>query len=270
MPVEEINGTRIAYETAGAGDPLVLVHGAWVDGYSWAMVVPALAESFFVVTYDLRGHGRSVLEPPDAGTVHDDIADLSALIERLELGPSNVAGISSGGCIALRLAIEHPALVRRALAHEPPMDGLLAGDPSVTAMHEEYLESVAAVRALLESGAHRQAAERFFDAVAVGPGTWAALPPEARDTLVRHAPAFLGQLKDPDAIDLDLDALAEVSMPVLLSQGDQSPRIFVPIMDHLAAKAPKAERRTLATAGHVPAATHPDDYIKMVTTFVQT
>ena len=57
MPVEKINGTPISYETAGAGEPLVLVHGAWVDQHSWDPVVPGLAESFFVVTYDLRGHG---------------------------------------------------------------------------------------------------------------------------------------------------------------------------------------------------------------------
>ena len=63
MPVEQINKTPIAYEVTGQGAPLVLVHGAWVDGHTWDFVVSRLAESFLVVTYDLRGHGRSVIDP---------------------------------------------------------------------------------------------------------------------------------------------------------------------------------------------------------------
>lgn len=145
MPTEEINGTTISYETTGDGEPLVLVHGAWADGHTWDFVVPALAKSFFVITYDLRGHGRSVIDPPDAGDVHDDIADLAALIDRLGIGPANVAGNSAGACIALRLTAEQPDLVRRTLAHEPPSDWLLAGDADVQAILENYLASLQGV-----------------------------------------------------------------------------------------------------------------------------
>ena len=268
MPAEDINGTPIAYQTRGAGEPLVLVHGAWVDGHAWDLVVPRLAESFVVVTYDLRGHGDSVLEPPGAGTVHDDVADLAALIERLDLGPSHVAGNSSGACIALRFTIEHPELVRSTLAHEPPMDQLLPADARRTTMYQEYVAALAEVRALLEAGEHRLAAERFVDAVAIGPGAWASLPPQVQDIFVQHAPAFLAQVHDSDALELDLDALAAVSTPLLLSQGDQSPPIFAPIMEQIAALVTRAERRTLPAAGHVPHMTNPDDYVEMVTAFV--
>jgi pimeloyl-ACP methyl ester carboxylesterase len=228
-----------------------------------------LAESFSVITYDLRGHGRSTIDPPDAGDVHDDIADLAALIERLGIGPANVAGNSSGACIALRLTAERPDLVRRTLAHEPPSDWLLAGDPDVKAILDDYLESLGVVRDLLESGAHRGAAERFVDTVAIGPGTWPMLPPPVQATFVRHAPAFLGQLNDSDALEIDLDALSTITTPLLLSQGEQSPPIFPPIMDRLAAKVTNAERRTLANAGHVPHSTNPDDYAAMVAQFIQ-
>ena len=120
MPTAHLNGTTIAYEDTGSGEPVVLVHGAWVDHRNWGAVVPRLSESLRVVTYSLRGHGDSRLDAPDSGTVHDDLNDLLALSDHLGLETMTVSGISSGACIALRFASEHPARVRRVFAHEPP------------------------------------------------------------------------------------------------------------------------------------------------------
>jgi pimeloyl-ACP methyl ester carboxylesterase len=269
MPVEEFNGTPISYETSGAGEPLVLVHGAWVDRHTWDFVVPTLAEALLVVTYDLRGHGDSEIEPPGAGTVHDDVADLAGLVETLDIAPANIAGNSSGACIALRMTTERPELVRRALAHEPPVEALLANDPSDATIMNDYTASIDAVRALLEAGDHRGAAERFVDTIAVGPGAWSQLPPFVQDTFVAHATPFLGQLDDPDALVLDLDALAKSSTPLLLSQGDHSPAMFRPIMEQLDSALPHATPRTLVNAGHVPHMTSPDEYAAMLTEFIQ-
>ena len=268
MPTEQINGTTIFYEVTGDGEPLVLVHGAWVDHHSWDQVVPALAKSYRVVTYDLRGHGQSVLDPPHAGSVHDDVADLAALVERLELGDANVAGISSGASIALRLAVEHPLLVRRTLAHEPPCMDLLADVPEAKPMLDEVVESMDAVADLLERGDHREAAERFVDEVAIGPGAWAELPAEVQDAFTEHGPTFLGQLHDPDNLRVDFTGLPGIATPVLLTQGDSSPPMFAPIMELLAELMPCAERRRFVDAGHVPHMTHPAAYVAVVTEFL--
>jgi pimeloyl-ACP methyl ester carboxylesterase len=87
MPVEQINGTPLAYESVGSGDPLVLVHGSWNQREGWMFLVPELSPPFRVVAYDRRGHGGSTLEPAD-GTFDDDVADLAALIEQLEIAPA--------------------------------------------------------------------------------------------------------------------------------------------------------------------------------------
>jgi pimeloyl-ACP methyl ester carboxylesterase len=63
MSTARVNGVSLHYELTGAGDPLVLVHGSWGDHHNWDPVVPALAESFQVLTYDRRGHSQS--ERPD-------------------------------------------------------------------------------------------------------------------------------------------------------------------------------------------------------------
>ena len=86
MPLSPFNETGLYYERSGAGEALVLVHGSWVDGRTWDAVRPALARSFEVVTFDRRGHSRSVLSP-ESGTIHDDVADLAGLIEALGRSP---------------------------------------------------------------------------------------------------------------------------------------------------------------------------------------
>jgi len=266
VTIEQINGTTLYYEEAGAGEPLVLVHGAWVDHTTWDAVVPRLSESFRVVTYDLRGHGASTLDPPDAGTVHEDVADLVALVERLELGPVNVAGISSGACIALRFASEHPARVRRVLPHEPPCGAYLADDSE----HKEPLDDVGEilgdVARQIEAGDVAGAAQRFFD---WGVVPWDDLPPATQVLVAAHANAFLGQLRDPDAVDLDADALRALSAPVLLSEGARSLEFARAIVDQFALVVPNAHRFVLPDAGHVPHMTHPDDYVDMVVEFVR-
>ncbi|HUF83275.1 MAG TPA: alpha/beta hydrolase [Acidimicrobiia bacterium] len=268
MPVEEINGTPLSYEETGEGEPLVLVHGSWGEGDTWGFVVPGLAESFRVVAYDRRGHGRSS-GPPDEGTVHDDVADLAALIEKLGIAPASLAANSYGACIALGLTAQRPELVRRTAAHEPPFIPLLADDPDAKPVFDETAVSTEAVRVLLEAGDFAGGAERFVETVALGPGMWSQLPPEMRDMFVRHAPTFLGELRDPDALTIDLAALGRVSTPLLLTKGDQSPPMFAPIVEQLARAVPDAQRHTFTGAGHVPQLTNPDDYVAVVTSFVQ-
>jgi pimeloyl-ACP methyl ester carboxylesterase len=266
MSVECINGTALFHEATGSGEPLVLVHGAWVDHTTWDRVVPLLAESLHVVTYDLRGHGGSRLEPPDAGTVHDDVADLAALVEHLDIGAATLAGISSGACIALRAATDHPELVARVVAHEPPCVGLLADDPDAKPMLEGFGELIAAVHGLIESGDHRAAAELFFDQGVHEP--WSGMSASLQERITSHALAFLGQLRDADAIALDADDLGTISVPVLLSEGAQSPDLQKLVMPRVASLIPGSRRAAVADAGHVPHMTHPDAFVTMITDFV--
>ncbi|WP_116998277.1 alpha/beta fold hydrolase [Desertimonas flava] len=265
--VSRADGTTLHYEVVGDGNALVLVHGSWGDSTGWAFVVPGLAESFRVVTYDRCGHGASG-GPPADGTVHDDVADLAALIEHLDLGPAHVCGNSYGTNIALRLAIERPELVRRLAGHEPPLLGLLRGRAEHAAAHDEARASLDAVRQHLEAGDNARGAELFVEDVAIGKGMWALLPTEMHDVFTANGPTFLGELRDPDALTIDLDALVAIPMPLLLTDGDASPPMFAPIMACLTASLPGARRHTFAGAGHVPQLTHPDEYVSTITDFL--
>ena len=176
MPFSPINETWLHYERSGSEEPLVLIHGSWVDGRVWDAVRPALSRSFEVVSFDRRGHSRSV--PAPAGTIHEDVDDVAGLIEALGLRPAHVAGASWGGSIALRLAAARPDLLRSLSVHEPPLFDLL--DVRDWPELAELRYALASVAQLLDSGDPEDGARLYFDRIAAAPGGWAGFEPAQR------------------------------------------------------------------------------------------
>jgi pimeloyl-ACP methyl ester carboxylesterase len=263
----EANGVRLYHEVQGEGPPLVLVHGSWVNGSSWQALAPLLADSFTAVTYDRRGHSRS--ERPDTrGSVHEDADDLAALIEALELAPAHVVTSSYGGNFTLRLAAKRPELFRTLSCHEPPLWSLLAGDPEGQEALERGRGSIESVGARIAQGDHEGAARQFVEEVAFGPGAWEnELPPPVRATFVENAPTFLDELRDPDQLAADVEALRTIDVPLRFTQGTESPPTFSLVIDRLVEAMPQARRETIEGAGHVPHLTHPEPYAERIRAF---
>src|SRR5215211_8352907 len=103
--------TSLAYEVAGSGPPLILLHGLSGSGRWWARNVPAFADSFRTYTVDLPGFGES---RGVRWSRLDDIADRLAdwLVDK-GLSQAHVAGHSLGGAVAARLAARHPDRIDR-------------------------------------------------------------------------------------------------------------------------------------------------------------
>ena len=269
MPIAVINGIALYWELSGqAGDPLVLVHGSWGDHHGWDRIVPALARSFRVLIYDRRGHSRSE-RPTAQGSVREDVADLGALIEHLGLAPAHILGNSFGGSIVLRLAAERPDLFRSVLVHEPPLFGLIE-EPAARKVVQTSQERVRVVIELLEKGEMEAGARQFMETIAFGPGAWEQLPGELRQTFIFNAATFLDEQRDPEWLALDLQRLANFSPSALLTQGEQSEPFFPLVVEEVARVLPRAQRRTLPGAGHVPQLSHPEEYVEVVTSFIRT
>lgn len=271
MTVTQSNTTPVAPRLhcveQGDGDPVVLVHGGWSDHRTWALVAPALAESHRVAAYDRRGHGRS--EPMAAGTTRrDHERDLAELIEALGSAPAHLVGTSFGGSIALATAARRPELVRSVVVHEPPLISLVAGDPSAMGLIRPVVETLATVGERIERGDHDGATRQFVEEIALGPGAWEQLPPEFQAVAVASARSFAIEQHDPGAYGIDRGALASLSVPVLVTAGDQSPAWFAPIVAELVGAIPEAGLATFAGAGHAPHMTNPADYAAAVTAFL--
>jgi 3-oxoadipate enol-lactonase len=110
MSVVEINSNLTHFESVGRGSPLLFIHGLGSSTRDWERQVAAFADSYQVVTVDLRGHGRSG-KPEGRYSIAQFSDDVAGLIGHLELGPVTVVGISLGGMVAFQLAADHPELL---------------------------------------------------------------------------------------------------------------------------------------------------------------
>lgn len=111
------DGTTIAYRQVGRGPGLAILHGAMETGLSHLQLAEALASSFTVYLPDRRGRGLSGPSGPDYG-MRKEVEDVDALLTTT--GAHAVMGVSAGALIALRAALELPA-IRKAAIFEPPL-----------------------------------------------------------------------------------------------------------------------------------------------------
>jgi pimeloyl-ACP methyl ester carboxylesterase len=106
------NGLNMYYEIHGEGEPLVLLHGAYMTADMFGPLVSGLARVRRVIVPELHGHGRTadIDRPITYPGMADDVA---ALMRHLGIGQADVVGYSMGGAAAVQVAIRHPELVRR-------------------------------------------------------------------------------------------------------------------------------------------------------------
>ncbi len=147
-----VNGLHKYYEIHGAGQPLVLLHGAFsAIGTSFEKLLPDLARSRRVVAFELQAHGRTadIDRPLTLEGMADDVA---AALRQLGVGQADIFGCSMGAGVALHVALRHPDAVRRLVlasvtyrmsgVHPGLMEGLANMAPEAmvgTPGHEEYM-----------------------------------------------------------------------------------------------------------------------------------
>jgi pimeloyl-ACP methyl ester carboxylesterase len=254
----KINGVELHVEPpAGAGELVVLVHGGWTESGTWAALVPPLARSCRVVSYDRRGHSRSARGPEPAPRRQDE-DDLAALIEALG-APAHVVGTSYGAAIALAVAGRRPELVRSVVAHEPFLIGLVPM-PEVAAAIRSVQDQIAA-------GDVEAGTRRFFEEVILGPGGWERIPERIRRAAIGNAQTFVDMGEDPEWASLDVRAVRRFPGRILVTHGDASP-LWLPHVALEVATWLGRESKLIAGAGHSPQLTHPEVFAAVIAAFI--
>jgi pimeloyl-ACP methyl ester carboxylesterase len=111
----EVDGMQMYYEVSGNGDPLIVLHGAYMNIPSMGAIIPRLAETHKVHALEMQGHGRTtdIDRPITYPNLADDVA---AFMDALGLERADVFGYSMGAIAGLQLAIRHPEKVDKLVA----------------------------------------------------------------------------------------------------------------------------------------------------------
>ncbi len=116
----EVEGTRLYYEIAGSGCPMILIHGFALDSRMWDDQFESFTQQYQVIRYDLRGFGKSGLPNSKSYSYADD---QKALIDHLGVSHAYVIGLSLGGMIAIDFALEHPEATDALVAADAALGG---------------------------------------------------------------------------------------------------------------------------------------------------
>ncbi len=191
------NGIKYYYATYGKGDPLLLLHGGLGQIEMFVPVLGALAAERQVIGVDLQGHGRTRLgnRPINLVDIGDDLA---VIIQTLGYKQVDVMGYSFGGGAALRLAAQHPSLVRRLVLVSTPFarDGF----------YPEMLPQQAQVGAAMADMMKDTPMYKSYMAIAPDPGEFPKLL-DAMGAFMRQPYNWSGDVK-------------RLTMPVMLVYGD--------------------------------------------------
>jgi pimeloyl-ACP methyl ester carboxylesterase len=117
----EVNGMKMYYEVSGSGDPLIVLHGAYMNIPSMGKIIPMLAKNHQVYALEFQGHGRTndIDRPITYANLADDTA---AFMDAVGVKKADVFGYSMGAGAGLQLAIRHPDKVTRLVAASTAYD----------------------------------------------------------------------------------------------------------------------------------------------------
>ena len=259
METVEVDRLQIAYERAGSGPVLVLLHGYVADGpTTWRPQLDGLSDDFTVVAWDAPGAGRST-DPPERFGLDGYARCLAAFIEKLRLGTPRVVGLSFGGILALALQRRHAAT-------------------------SSALVLASAYAGWGGSLAPEVAAQRLRQALALAEGTPGAfvdallptmfsmeMPRETVDEFRAGMQAFHPQgfraMAEASAEDVR-DVLPRVAVPTLLVYGERDERAPLPVAQALHRAIAGSELVVLPDAGHACSIEAPDEFDAAIRDFL--
>jgi non-heme chloroperoxidase len=279
MAVVDVNGARLEYVEAGRGDPLIFVHGSLEDLRIWRRQVELFSAYHRVVAYSRRYHYPNAApadgDPEYTASLH--AADLAGLIEALDLAPAHLVCSSFGGCVALQMAVQRPELVRSLVLAEPPLmpwlEHISGGAPLAAAFYAEAWEPA---KWAFREGDSEQGIRFFLDGViGRGPstplraGVFDRLSASGQRMILDNATEMRAETLSPDLFPaLTCADVAALDRPVLLLNGELSPRLFHLINVELVHCLPLATQAVILQTSHAIHVGNPVTYHASVLTFL--
>jgi 3-oxoadipate enol-lactonase len=259
MPLLHVNGTAIHVVESGQGSPLLLLHGLGGSHEMWLPVVPALAQSQRVIAGDHRGHGRSA-KPGGPYTIALFVQDWLGVMDALGVDRADLLGLSMGGAVAMRMAVEHPERVRSLVL----VDTWASPRPEFVAMLRRRLEALDAggLPAYAETAIPQVYSARFIAENARAVEDYRARVAQLEPASVRAAVQA--------CIEHDMrGACARIKAPTLVIVGRLDTLTPPGCSEDLARMIPGACLEVIQGSGHVPHVEVPERFLAVVGDFLR-
>lgn len=255
----KVKGTKLYYEVAGEGDPIVLIHGFTLDTRMWDDQFDAFAQSHTVIRYDVRGFGKSALPGTRPYTDEDD---LKGLLDHLEVSRAHILGLSMGGGIAVEFALAYPGSLHTLI---------VVGTVDVGFdLSEEYANTLRAiwskgktegVEAAREAWLRTPHFKASLENSAAGPRLRKMISEYSGWEWSHESPQI--ERKIPAA-----ERLHEIKAPTLIIVGELDVMYFHRVADLVTRRIPNARKVVLPGVGHMPNMENPRVFNKTVLEFL--
>ncbi|HMC56050.1 MAG: alpha/beta hydrolase [Gemmatimonadetes bacterium] len=190
----QVHGMQMYYEVSGTGDPIVVLHGSYMNIPTMGGIIPKLAQTHRVYALELQGHGRTT--DIDRPIIPENLADdVATFMDSAGLAKADVFGYSLGAMTGLQLAIRHPARVNKLI--------MAAGAYDASGRQPEFQAMIP-----------KMTVEMFVDMPFAAEYRKLAPNPNGFPELVRK---MINGLKEPMAWEEDVKKL---KTPVLVIAGD--------------------------------------------------
>ena len=272
MPVNKkmtVNGTTLSYVEQGQGVPVVFVHGAFSDLRAWEAQREVVANRYRYVAYTQRSFGTDSW--PESGaqyseTIHAE--DLVAFIRQLKAGPVYVVGRSYGAIIAMRMALQHPELVRALFVQEPAIAITAVTDADSEAILKKERSGLASAVEAAKKGNAAEATKLFSDWTNNQPGGFDALAAETRAMHLDNARTVVLHFTAPVPPKVTCSDLGRLKMPLAISTGELT-RPFFKILSETAHRCvPGSQLITIPGARHAATTQNPKAFNEALLTFL--
>jgi 3-oxoadipate enol-lactonase len=236
-----VDGTRLYYEVAGSGEPLVLIHGFALDMHMWDDQFIPFAGHHRAIRYDLRGFGKSAV-PDEAPYAHAD--DLAALLDYLGVPRTAIVGLSLGGEVAIDFALAYPDRTHALILADAAVGGHRWSDA--------WKADVRPVWRTARTDGIEQARVRWLDQPIFTPAHEHPALATRLSAMVHAYSGWHWVNRDPhrNADPLATERLASIGVPTLVLLGERDVPDFHVMADCIATGIPGARKTILSDVGH--------------------
>ncbi len=267
VKTNKVNDYDMAYQEAGSGVPIVIVHGAWVDYRFFSPQVSDFSKTYRTIAVSLRHHYPEKWDGVgDDFSIAQHASDVAALIKNLNLGKVHLIGHSRGGAVALTVAKLYPEVIRTLILEDASgLESLLPQTSEGEKIWARLNAICDSVQEDLKTGNIEKTSQKFWNSIG-GPGAWEKVSVEGKQRIRDNIVTATQKFERPEFSCSDIQ---KFNFPILPITGERSSKRYGMMIDAMRQCKPDIPGTVI-----VPNATHqihydnPEFFKKAVLEFV--